>query len=32
MWDRIKTANAIKAVRSEEMGLIKTSKEFEVPK
>ena len=32
MWDQMKTANAIKAVWSEEMGLKKTSKVFEVPR
>ena len=30
MWDKMKTANAIKAVRSEEMGLKTTSKVSEV--
>lgn len=32
MWDQMKTANAIMAVWSEEMGLKKTSKVFEVPR
>jgi hypothetical protein len=31
MWDKMKTANAINAVRNKEMGLEKTLKVSEVP-
>ena len=32
MWDKMKMGNAIKAVRSEENGMQKTSKVYEVPR
>jgi hypothetical protein len=32
MWDKMKMANAIRAVRSKEMGLKRASRVFEVPR